>query len=87
MKFALDSNVILYFEGLNDELRQHKAQTLISVIDKSNIIIPIQALIETFNRLSRAIGWTKSSAFAQTDFWFRRFKTQSTSEEIGRAHV
>ena len=82
MKFALDSNVILYFEGLNDELRQHKAKTLISVIDKSNIVIPIQALVETFNRLSRAGGWTKSSASAQTDFWIRRFKTQSTSESV-----
>ena len=82
MKFALDSNVILYFEGLNDELRQHRAQTLVSVIGKPNIVVPIQALLETFNRLSRAIGWTKVSAAAQTDIWFRHFKTQVTSNEV-----
>ena len=82
MKFALDSNVILYFEGLNDEVRQHKAQSLVSVIGRPNIVVPLQALIETFNRLSRAAGWTKPRAAAQTDLWFRRFKTQSTSEDI-----
>ncbi len=82
MKFALDSNVILYFEGINDQQRQHTAQSLVESIGRPNLIVPIQALAECVNRLSKAPGWDRSLACSQMGLWFRRFVTQDTTRTV-----
>lgn len=82
MKFALDSNIILYFEGINDRTRQGTAQHLVALIGRRNLLVPIQALAECANRLSKITGWNRAMACEQTGLWFRRFETQDTTRKV-----
>jgi predicted nucleic acid-binding protein len=82
MKFALDSNIILYFEGIDDKHRQNIAQHLVSLIGRPNLIVPIQALAECVNRLSKVSGWSRPMACSQMNLWFERFATQDTTRAV-----
>ena len=47
MKVALDSNIIIYAEGLADDPRNSQAQRIIAAILPSNLVVPLQAISET----------------------------------------
>jgi len=82
MKFALDSNIILYFEGLNDLQRQSVAVKLVERIGTPNLVVPVQALAECISQLGRAPGWTRAEATRQIGSWFARFNTQDTTRAV-----
>lgn len=56
MRVAVDSNVLLYAEGLNDPERQRVARTVMAALASHEIVLPIQVSGELFNVLSRKFG-------------------------------
>lgn len=82
MRFALDSNVILYAEGLNDDRRRDLAHRLIRAIGPGNLVIPLQALGETVARLTKGTRKSKTEAAMQVAPWFHSLKTQDTNRAV-----
>jgi predicted nucleic acid-binding protein len=82
MRIALDTNVILYAEGLNDSGRRDLAHRLIAAIGPSNLVIPIQALGETLSRLTKGAHMTKADAALRVAPWFHSLRTQDTNRSV-----
>jgi predicted nucleic acid-binding protein len=82
MRFALDSNIILYSEGVNDPERSAMAQNLIEAMDGLPVIIPLQALGETLNVFTRKLSLSKTSAVERLQPWKDDYLTQETNVSI-----
>jgi predicted nucleic acid-binding protein len=82
MRFALDSNIILYSEGVNDPERSAMAQNLIEAMDGLPVIIPLQALGETLNVFTRKLLLSKASAIERLQPWKDDYLTQETNVSI-----
>lgn len=65
---AIDSNVLAYAEGVDDEVRQERAISVINAIGE-NLVIPVQVLGELFNVLVRKGGHSKASAYERVGTW------------------
>ena len=62
MRVALDTNVLVYAEGLNGELRRAQALAAIEALGDDEIVLPIQTLGDLFVVLTRKAGRTASDA-------------------------
>jgi predicted nucleic acid-binding protein len=82
MRIALDTNVMVYFEGVNDAQRQLRAQLIVSNIRPGNIVLPLQVLAEFTSRLSRERNWGPEKAIARAEIWLRQFATQETNDAV-----
>ena len=79
MRIALDTNILVYFEGLNEEERAEIVRNLLEQLPRDDIVIPVQALGELYNvivrktQTSRAaardavLGWTATRAIASAN--------------------
>ena len=54
MRVALDTNVLAYAEGIDDPARRKIAVSLVSDLDASSTLLPIQVLGELFRVLRKA---------------------------------
>ena len=52
MRVALDTNILVYAEGLGDEWRCAAARSAIAQVSGGHLFIPTQALVELFNVLT-----------------------------------
>jgi predicted nucleic acid-binding protein len=82
MRFALDSNVILYSEGVNDPGRASLALDLLESMDGLPVIIPIQALGEVLSILTRKFAVSKPTAIVKLQRWQQDYQTQETNRPI-----
>jgi predicted nucleic acid-binding protein len=82
MRFALDSNILLYCEGLNDERRSDISRDLIEATSGLPVIIPIQVLGEAFAVLVRKMKLTKQEAAFRLKPWRDDYTLQETSEAV-----
>lgn len=82
MRVALDSNIILYAEGIDDEGRRHAASDLIARLRDVEIMIPVQVIGEVFNVLVRRGGQTRSAAFERCREWIDIYATIDTSADV-----
>jgi predicted nucleic acid-binding protein len=62
VKLALDTNVLAYAEGVDDEDRRTRAMALIERIPADLGVIPAQVLGELFNVLVRKAGRSRDAA-------------------------
>jgi predicted nucleic acid-binding protein len=69
MRFALDSNFILYCEGMHADVRSKIAQDLVVAMGGMPVIIPHQVLGETLNVMLRKMKLEKLVALAKLDEW------------------
>ena len=53
MRIALDTNVLVCYEGVNDEAKQRFAVDLLDRMDKQTLVLPTQVIGELFNVLAR----------------------------------
>jgi predicted nucleic acid-binding protein len=51
--FAFDSNILVYAEGLNDPARELRAKQLRAQLGPGQIVLPMQAIGEFYNVLTR----------------------------------
>ena len=69
MRFALDSNFILYCEGMHADWRNKIAQDLVVAMGGMQVIIPLQVLGETLNVMLRKMNLEKQTALSKIEEW------------------
>src|SRR5580700_10628698 len=62
MIFALDTNILVYVEGVNGRAREAAARALIAQLPIKLTTLPAQALGELYNVLTRKAAWTGDRA-------------------------
>jgi predicted nucleic acid-binding protein len=82
MIYALDTNVILYAEGVNDELRRNIATQLILKMGAPDLVLPIQVIGEVASGLVKRKRLAKTEAAAVAQRWLSGSRTQATTAEI-----
>jgi predicted nucleic acid-binding protein len=79
MRVALDSNIVIYAEGLNDVYRQTVSTQIIELLGRDNLVLPLQAAGEVLVALLKAAGRNKAPAFHRIRYWLDRHIIQETT--------
>ena len=82
MRYALDTNFMVYAEGVNDPERQAKAKQVLNALDPGDIAIPVQALAELFNVLTRKARWPVALARAKVLAWADTYEVIDTTPTV-----
>ncbi len=82
MRIALDTNILVYAEGLNGAQMKLRATTLIQKLSSDNTILPIQVLAELFSVLVRKAGKDTKSATKMVMSWQDAFPVVDTSAKV-----
>ncbi len=81
MKAALDTNILVYASGLDDEPRQARALTLIEAIPPEDLILPVQVLGECYGVLTRK-GMSPQLARRTILRWQEAFAVADTTAAV-----
>ena len=82
MRVALDTNIMVYAEGIDDDRMQAIAMELVLKLPSGSTILPIQTLGELFNVLVRKGGRSRDAARAAVLKWRDGFPVIETSAAI-----
>jgi predicted nucleic acid-binding protein len=82
VKAALDTNILVYAEGLNGEVRRLQALELVARLRGADACVPAQALAELFNVLRRKGGWAATDARESILSWSDALTVISTSAAV-----
>ena len=82
MRVALDTNVLVYAEGLNGADRQQAALSLVEKLSKEVTVIPVQVLGELYRVLVAKAGWSSERSRAAVLGWRDAFQLANTSESV-----
>ena len=82
VRFALDSNILIYAEGGNDDYRRDLAHQIIGSVVPNKILIPIQSASETMNWLIKKAKIEANTASRKMNWWLEKFPVQSTSVDV-----
>ena len=75
MRVALDSNVLLYAQGFNDEPRRQRANQAIGHLIEAETVIPAQVMGEVFAVMTRKFGQTQTFARSVVVRWQEAYAT------------
>jgi predicted nucleic acid-binding protein len=79
MRVALDTNLLVYAEGLNDVVRMNASRELLQRLPAASIIIPVQVLGELSRVMRRKSGLSRNDAAARVDRWRSDYQTADTT--------
>lgn len=82
MKVALDTNVLVYAEGLNGESKMLAALSIIEKLPQGAGLLPVQVLGELFHVMVRKAGRSRISAREATLGWRDAFNVIDTSNKV-----
>lgn len=82
MRLALDTDLLVYAEGVNGSARQAVALTIVRLLPRRMTTIPVQVLAELFNVLVRKRHFSRMEARQTILTWQDAFRTAETSLEI-----
>lgn len=82
MKVALDTNILVYAEGVNGTERRDIALSTLRRLPQEETIVPVQVLGELFQVLVRKAGRTRTEARDALLSWRDAYPTVATSPEI-----
>ena len=82
MRLALDTNVLAYAEGINGARMQGRALEVLSRLPVGESFLPVQALGDLFNLLTRKGGRTASKAQSALQIWQDAFLLIETSRNV-----
>jgi predicted nucleic acid-binding protein len=82
MRVALDTNILVYAEGVNGPGPAKTAAELIGRLPQSSTFLPLQVLGESFRVLVKKAGLTRSQARAIVLRWQNTFPLIETSPAI-----
>jgi len=77
--FALDSNILVYVEGVNGAEREAASRALIGQLPLKMTFVPAQALGELYNVLTRKAGWPGDRARTAVLAWKDSFPVVPTT--------
>jgi len=78
----LDTNVLVYAEGVNGPGRRQAAFDLVRGLPRASTFIPVQTLGELFRVLVRRASWSPSSARTAILSWGDTFPLIETSPDV-----
>jgi predicted nucleic acid-binding protein len=87
MRIALDTNILVYAEGVNGEARQTAALQILSRLPRATTFIPVQVLGELFRVLVGKSPLSPKVAQARIASWHASFPLVETSPSILLAAV
>lgn len=64
MRIALDTNILLYAEGIDDAVRRDTARNTLLQLASHDVFVPLQVLAEMFRVLTRKMRWNTTQARA-----------------------
>ena len=82
MPIALDTNVLVYVEGLNGRLREAEAKTAITRFDPRDIWLPAQVLAELFAVQVRKFAIAPTVARTRTLEWANGYPVLETTVTV-----
>jgi predicted nucleic acid-binding protein len=82
MRVALDTNILVYAEGVNGDFRGRKAVELIKKLPDSSTFLPVQVLGELFRVLIRKSGLSPRQARVIVLRWQKTYPLIETSSSI-----
>ena len=82
MRYALDTNILAYAAGVNDGERRMTARRLLDTLDPGDVAVPVQALGELFNVLTRKARWPAAEARAAVLAWTDTYEVIETTPGI-----
>ncbi|MDO5611452.1 MAG: PIN domain-containing protein [Pseudomonadota bacterium] len=82
MRVALDTNVLVYAEGIHDAGRQAAALALIQQLPANDTCVPVQAFGELFNVLTKKASWPHHRAREAILAWRDIFLAIDTDEDV-----
>lgn len=80
MKFALDTNVLVYAEGLDGIAYRETAMSTIQRLPQDGIVVPVQVLGELYNVLLRKVGRSPLAARDVLLRWRQAYPVLDTTE-------
>lgn len=81
MKFALDTNIMAYAEGVDGEDMQHLATRRLASLARFSICVPVQALAELHYVLIRKLRVTRGEAGRRINVWVESYATLDTTTD------
>jgi predicted nucleic acid-binding protein len=69
LKVAVDTNVLAYAEGLDDDHRRRMAQRVLGGVSPDDLTIPVQVLGELFNIFRRKMRLSATAAGERIQIW------------------
>jgi predicted nucleic acid-binding protein len=86
LRFAVDTNLLVYAEGEGDEPRCHQARALLARLPPSELLLPVQVLGELYNVLTRRFRRTADQARSAVLEWASLYTVRdSTWANMGAA--
>jgi len=82
MRVALDTNILVYVEGVNGPLKKKDALEVLHQLPQIAVIVPVQALGELFHVLTRKAKRSRSKARAAVLAWQDACATVETSTAV-----
>jgi predicted nucleic acid-binding protein len=87
MRVALDTHILVYAEGINDEARRDRAIALTDRLAQLTVFIPVQVLGELFRVLVRKGGRSTRQARERVLGWSDSFALIETSQAVLSAAI
>lgn len=82
MRVAVDTNILLYAEGVNDPERQEQAEDLLEALPAGDVVVPAQVLGELYRALVAKARWSPTAAAAATRHWIEYFNVGVTGIDV-----
>jgi predicted nucleic acid-binding protein len=79
MLVGLDTNILIYAIGLNDEERRRRAEATIAALPPDRIVLPVQVLGEAMRVLVGKAKWPAARARLAVDKYRRAYAIQPTT--------
>jgi predicted nucleic acid-binding protein len=83
VRAALDTNILVYASGLDDEQRKARALALVEAIPPDNLILPVQVLGECYGVLTRK-GMARPRARRTILRWQEAYEVADTTAAVLR---
>ncbi len=82
MLAALDSNILIYAEGLNEDVRRDVAQAHLAALGPKRVVVPLQAIGEMAVAQIRVAKRSAAFAASRARDWRDRNMTQETTNHV-----
>ena len=82
MRIALDTNVLVYAEGVNDAARRSTVVALLRRLPPENVHLPVQAVAELFHVLVTKAAVAPADAKDAVLRWCDQYSLVDTSEAV-----
>jgi predicted nucleic acid-binding protein len=82
MLVALDTNILVYTEGLNGQAMQARGRAIIDRLAPESTLLPVQVLGELFNVLTRKAGQSRRKAREAVLSWGDTYPLIETSSSV-----